>query len=102
MGKFHKAAKKQDIPEGQGIVCEVGGKPIALFNVGGDFCAISNTCLHKGGPLGEGDLDGTVVTCPWHAWQWDVKTGCNVENQDQKVPRYNVKLEGEDILVELP
>jgi len=101
MGIFQKAAKKQDISPGQGVVCEVNGKPIALFNVEGEFCAITNTCPHKGGPLGEGELDGTVVTCPWHAWQWDVKMGCNAENPDEKIPKFNVKVEGDDVLVEV-
>jgi nitrite reductase/ring-hydroxylating ferredoxin subunit len=101
MGTFCKAAKKQDIPEGQGIVCEVSGKPIALFNVGGNICAISNTCLHRGGPLGEGELEGSVVTCPWHAWQYDVTTGCNLDDPGLKVAKYNVKVEGDDVLVEI-
>jgi nitrite reductase (NADH) small subunit len=101
MGTFFKAAKKQDIPEGQGIATEVNGKPIALFNVGGNIYAISNTCLHRGGPLGEGELDEKVVTCPWHAWQWDVTTGCNVDDPNVKVQKYNVKVEGDEVMVEL-
>lgn len=101
MGEFYKAAKKQDVPAGQGVVCEVSGKSVALFNVGGEFHAVTNVCPHKGGPLGEGDLDGTVVTCPWHAWQFDVKMGCNAENPEEKIPKFNVKVEGDDVLVEV-
>jgi len=101
MGTYQKAANKNDIPEGQGIACEVGGKSVALFNVGGTFSAISNVCLHKGGPLGEGELDGNIVTCPWHAWQYDVTTGSCLEIPDAKVEKYNVKVEGDDIWVEL-
>ena len=102
MGEFFKAAKKQDIPSGQGVVCEVNGHSVALFNVGGEFCAITNVCPHKGGPLGEGDLDGTIVTCPWHAWQFDVKMACNAEDPEDKIPHYNVKVEGDDVFVEIP
>lgn len=101
MGSFIKVAKKQDIAPGQGIVCEVQGKTVALFNVGSEFCAMTNRCPHRGGPLGEGDLQGTVVTCPWHAWQFDVKTGANVENPEQVLPTYQVKVEGEGVWVEV-
>lgn len=101
MGTYQKAANKNDIPEGEGICCEVGGKSVAVFNVGGNFSAISNVCLHKGGPLGEGELQGTVVTCPWHAWQYDVTTGCSVDNPEEKVEKYKVKVEGDDIWVEV-
>jgi Ferredoxin subunits of nitrite reductase and ring-hydroxylating dioxygenases len=96
-----KAAKKQDIPEGKGIVAEFGEKSVAIFNVAGKFYAISNVCPHKGGPLGEGECEGTIVTCPWHAFQFDVTTGCNTDNPQLKVQCYPVRLEGEDILVEL-
>src|SRR2546427_7356751 len=52
----------------------------SLFNVDGTYYAINNSCAHRGGPLGEGELDGRVVTCPWHAWRWDVTTGANINN----------------------
>ena len=51
---------------------QLDGKVIALANVGGKLYAINNVCLHRGGPLGEGELGGQVVTCPWHGWQYDV------------------------------
>ena len=51
------------------------GRSIALFNVAGSFCAIDNTCSHEGGPLGEGELAGEIVTCPWHNAEFNVKTG---------------------------
>ncbi|MFO1519024.1 MAG: Rieske 2Fe-2S domain-containing protein [bacterium] len=101
MGAFQKAAKKQDVEVGQGVVCEIDGKSIALFNVAGDYYAINNLCPHRGGPLGEGELDGCLVTCPWHAWQFDVKAGCNADNPEEKIVKYNVKVEGDDVLVEI-
>ena len=101
MGTFYKAAKKQDIESGQSVFAAVQGIPIALFNVDGNFYALHNLCPHRGGPLSEGELLGTEVRCPWHAWSFDVKTGQNSENPDSKVKTYPVKVEGEDILVEL-
>jgi len=101
MGIFHKVARKGDIEVGQGIVAETQGVPLAIFNVGGSFYAIHNLCPHRGAPLGEGELSGSEVTCPWHAWQFDVKTGQNLDNPDSKVKTYPVKVEGDDIFVEL-
>jgi nitrite reductase (NADH) small subunit len=99
MADFVRVANVADVPPGQGIVAEVNGKTLAVFNVGGEFHVIDNTCLHRGGPLGEGDLEGQVVTCPWHGWQFDVTTGWCVGNPSAKVERYEVKLEGAEIRV---
>jgi nitrite reductase/ring-hydroxylating ferredoxin subunit len=102
MGNLMKVAQVSDLPPGEGKVVEVEGQPIALFNVDGTFHAIHNTCLHRGGPLGEGDLEGAVVTCPWHGWQYDVTNGTKVRNPDVKVASFEVQVEGSDVLVELP
>ena len=75
MAGFIKVAKVADLPEGSGKLIEAGGKQIALFNAGGKFFAIDNACKHRGGPLAEGELEGTTVTCPWHGWEYDVTTG---------------------------
>jgi nitrite reductase (NADH) small subunit len=99
MPAFTRVAAVGDVPPGTGKCIEAGGKPIALFNVGGTFHAIDNTCLHRGGPLGEGELEGTVVTCPWHGWQYDVTTGTNLDDDTARVARYEVKLEGGSVLV---
>lgn len=102
MGHSAKVAKVGDLPQGEGMVIEVDGKDLALFNVEGVFYALDNTCPHRGGPLGEGFLEGTVVTCPWHGWKFDVTTGRSPVNPQVGVSCYTVKVEGEDILVELP
>lgn len=99
MSNFVKVAQRSDVPQGQGKIVAVAGEDIALFNVGGTLHAIHNTCLHRQGPLGEGELDGTTVTCPWHGWQFDVTTGKNLMNPAVGVKKYEVKVEGEDILV---
>jgi nitrite reductase (NADH) small subunit len=97
-----KVAMKDELPDGEGRVVEAGGKTLAVFNVGGTYYAIDNTCTHRGGPLGEGELSGTVVTCPWHGWRWDVATGANANNPAVKVACFSVSVEGSDLFVELP
>jgi nitrite reductase (NADH) small subunit len=101
MASFIKVATRADIADGTGKTVDVSGKPIALFNVGGKFYAIDNTCKHRGGPLGEGELDGTNVICPWHGWEYDITTGANLDDPNVKVGCYPVKLDGDDILVEV-
>jgi nitrite reductase (NADH) small subunit len=90
-----------DVPEGEGRTVEVEGRTLGLFNVGGILYAIDNLCPHRGGPLAEGDLEGPVVVCPWHAWRWDVRTGANVNNPAVRVACFPVVVEGDGIVVEL-
>ncbi|MCH8946895.1 MAG: non-heme iron oxygenase ferredoxin subunit [Acidobacteria bacterium] len=101
MGQLVKVANTGDVPEGHGIVVEAAGHDVALFHVDGKYFAIDGTCTHKGGPLAEGELNGNVVTCPWHGWKFNVATGEAVFNEQIKVQTYEVKVEGEDITVEL-
>lgn len=97
-----RLAAVEDVPVGQGRVVEAEGKDLALFNVEGTFYALDNACIHRGGPLGEGDLEGRIVLCPWHAWRWDVTTGANANNPAVTMPRYAVVVDGDDVFVELP
>src|SRR5437899_1104345 len=102
MAGFVKVAQSDEIAPGQGKMIEVGGKKIALFNVDGSFYAIDDTCTHRGGPLSEGSLDGKEVTCPWHGAIYDVITGEVLSPPAPKgVARYNVRVEGTDIEVEV-
>jgi len=94
--------RAQDVTPGQGCVMEAGDKTLAVFSVDGRLYAIDNACPHRGGPLGEGDLDGPLVSCPWHAWRWDVTTGANANNPAVRVGCYPVSVEGADLVVELP
>jgi len=96
-----KIAAASDVPAGQGRTVEAGGKTIALFNVDGAYYALDNACAHRGGPLGEGDLEDRVVTCPWHAWQWDVTSGANVNNPAVKVACFPVTVENGAIFIDL-
>jgi len=96
-----KAARKDEIPAGSIREFAVEGKTIALANVDGKFFAINNTCLHRGGPLGTGELNGKVVTCPWHGWQYDVTSGKLTMNPAVGVQCYPVEVRGDDIFVEI-
>ena len=93
-GKRVKVAEVGDLAVGEGRVVETEGRTLALFNVDGTFYAIDNTCPHRGGPLGEGDLDGRFAICPWHAWRWDVTTGANANNPAVRISCYPVAVEG--------
>ena len=102
MPAFVKVAKSDEIAPGQGKMVEVDGKKIALLNVDGAFYAIDDTCTHRGGPLSEGELNGNQVTCPWHGAVFDVTTGGVLRPPAPRgVSRYNVRVEGEDIEVEI-
>ncbi len=96
---WQKSLKISEIQEGQGKVTVLNGKEIALFKHEGKIYVLDNLCPHRGGPLGEGSLDGSDVTCPWHAWSFDVKTGKCQTPPDINQPIYEVKIDGEDILV---
>lgn len=72
---------------------------IAVFNVDGIFYAISNSCVHKGGPLTKGFLDGDIVTCPWHGWKYSVKTGQSPHEGGDSVSSYEVKITENKIYV---
>lgn len=101
MPNFIKIAEIKDVPVGEGRCVDANGRILALFNVAGTFYAIDNTCLHREGPLGEGSLEGSVVTCPWHGWQYDVTTGISPVNPSVCVATFPVKIEGEEIFVTL-
>ncbi len=98
---FARAAKTADIAPG--TICEValGGKTLALANVGGKYHAIGGVCAHQGGPLGEGSLDGCTVICPWHAWEYDVSTGKLVGNPEVSVVSYPAEIRGDEVFVDL-
>ena len=101
MAQLTKVASASEIPAGTGKVEEVGGKAIAVFNCEGTFYAIDNTCKHRGGPLGEGSVSGTTVSCPWHGWEYDVTSGVCQMDPSIKVQTFDVKVEGDDILLSL-
>lgn len=102
MGKLVKVASAADIPPGSGKLVEVEGKRIAVFNVGGRYYAIDDTCPHRGGPLSEGVLHGEVVTCPWHGSTFNVTTGAVLSPPARDgVSHYSVRDSGGELSVEV-
>jgi len=101
MAEFVKVANLSDLGPGSSMTIEANGKAVALFNVDGAVYALDNTCLHRGGPLGEGFLEGDVVACPWHMWEYNVRTGEKLGDPSLKVATYPVEVEGNDVRVQL-
>lgn len=97
---FVRAANRDEIPAGTIREVELPSRTIALANVDGRFYAIDNTCLHRAGPLGQGELAGSVVTCPWHGWQYDVATGRVTFSPEMGVPTYPVEVRGDEVYVD--
>lgn len=97
-----KIARTGDVPPGQGRVVQAGPRSLALFNVDGAYHVIDNTCPHRGGPMGDGDLEGRVAICPWHGWRWDVTTGANANNPAVKIACFPATVVDGDVYVELP
>ncbi len=103
MADFVKVAGIHDLDESELMVVEVDGEPVCLAKVSGNVYAFTDTCTHIGGPLDEGDLDGEVLTCPWHGAQFNVCTGKVLRGPArQDIQTYAVRVEGESILVSLP
>ena len=96
-----RVASIDDIPDGGAITVDVGEKRIALFRLQGEVFALDETCPHRGGPLHDGAVDRGVVLCPWHQWQFDLKTGCSPVNPLSRVKVYPVRLEGTDVFLEV-
>lgn len=99
--EFVKVALLHEIPMEKGKVIQVEGKEIALFRADGAVYAIDNLCLHEGGPLGHGPVKDGVVTCPWHLWRFDVRTGAMVEAPEMKVDCFAVKVEGDAVYLDV-
>lgn len=99
MPEYVRVAAVDDVPPGSGKVVQAAGRALGLFNVEGAFYAIENTCLHRGGPVGEGDLEGVVVTCPWHGFQYDVTTGRNVFDPEVGLETFPVRVSDGEVEV---
>ena len=96
---YVRVAAVADVPPGAGAVVQANGRLVALFNVDGTFYALDNTCLHRGGPVGEGELEGAIVTCPWHGFQYDVTTGRNVFDPEVGLETFDVRVSDGDVLI---
>lgn len=99
MREFVRMARLDELPRGRSKEVEHGGRIYALFNVDGEISAIDGLCPHQGGPLADGSLDGTFVSCPWHGWEFCVRTGKSTLNAKLRQPIFEVKVEGQDVFV---
>jgi nitrite reductase/ring-hydroxylating ferredoxin subunit len=99
---FIKVGKVSEVPQDSVIEVSVGENVYAVCNVEGKLHALGGLCLHQGGPLGQGNVGNGRVVCPWHAWEWDCRTGENPDDPSQRVATYEVKVEGDEILLQVP
>ncbi len=103
MAESVKIGSKADLPpQGEAREFAIGDKMVCVANIGGKFSAMDNVCVHRGGPLGQGIIEGDKIVCPWHGWRWDPKTGEATDNPSAKVAVYPIKVVGEDVMLEMP
>lgn len=101
MSEFVPVLAVAELPPGQAAEVTVGDRAVAVINVGGTFHAVDNRCPHRGGPLGQGFVEGAQVSCPWHNYTFDVTTGENVVSAELKIECYEVKVEDGQVLVKV-
>jgi nitrite reductase (NADH) small subunit len=98
MPEFQKIATVDQLPaEGAAQEFLIGDKTVCIANVNGEYCALDNVCPHRGGPLGQGFVDGNKIVCPWHGWEIEAKTGA--ANGQPAVAVYPLRVDGNDVLV---
>jgi len=99
---YTKLATESDLPApGEAKEFEIAGKTICVANVNGTITAIENICLHMGGPLGQGYVDGGKIVCPWHGWEYYAKTGELFDDPKSKLDVYPIKVENGEVLVDV-
>ena len=101
MSTWIRIASLTECPVGSAQQCVAEDRIVALFNVDGEIYALDGICPHQGGPLGKGTLEGCVVTCPWHGFQFDVTTGQNAANPSIMHPRLEIKIEDGEVFVDV-
>ncbi len=93
MQEYINIAYTDELRPGECKVVKLASQQVALYNVDGTYYATGNLCSHKGGPLGEGQLTGKIVKCPWHNWFFDVTTGQNTQNPEIEVETHVVQVQ---------
>ncbi|MDF2722749.1 MAG: Rieske [2Fe-2S] protein [Paenibacillus sp.] len=112
----HVVAKVTEIPPGEKKLVEVGGRSIGVYNIAGQFYALRNICPHQGAELCKGLTrpfivssepgtyehvrHGEIVRCPWHQWEFDIKTGCMIVDPAMRTRSYDVTVETFGVTVE--
>lgn len=102
MPRFVKLATLEEPATGTAKEVEFEGRIYAIYNVDGVISVIDGICPHQGGPLADGQVQGTIVTCPWHGWQFDIRTGKTPLGSKIKQGVFEVKVEGHEVLVGVP
>jgi nitrite reductase (NADH) small subunit/3-phenylpropionate/trans-cinnamate dioxygenase ferredoxin subunit len=102
MPRQFRVAPCDEVPQGEGRAFDVGDRIIAIFHVDGDFCAIDDACPHMGASLAAGYLDGCVVTCPLHAWRFNVRDGTWMDNPRVSTDHYPVVVVDGWLVVTVP
>jgi len=98
---FGKVATLDELWIGEKLGLVVGGRPVLLVNFEGTVFAYEDRCRHKGIPLSQGTLDGHTLTCAVHGWMYDARTGAGINPERTQLPRFPVKIEGNDIFVDV-
>ena len=118
----HIVARLDDIPTNNGLVVKVGPREIGLFRVNDEVYALRNVCPHQAGPIGDGglfphhcarvsedkgveeyfDYESPVVACPWHGWEFDVRTGVCLADRSQSVARFDTVVKDGQVAVIIP
>lgn len=100
MAEYVAVARIDEVKPGERIVVDINEHYVALFNVDGKYYAVEDLCTHDDGPLGEGELSGTIIECPRHGAQFDITTGKVVRMPAiTPIPRYDVRLEDGQIQI---
>ncbi len=101
MPDWVRVAAVNELPQRTGKEVVAGNRVLALFLVGETVYAIDGICLHAGGPLAEGKLEGPIITCPWHGWQYDVTTGRHCLNANLCTTSFPVEICDGDVFVQV-
>ena len=97
--EFVRAARRSQLQRDRATIVRVGRYDVAIFDLGDAIAAYENVCPHQGGPIGEGTIEGTTVTCPWHAWCFDLHTGTLTLGNFASLRRFSVTVDGDDVFV---
>jgi nitrite reductase (NADH) small subunit len=96
---FVRVARRTDVVPGAATIVRAGSHEVALFDVAGELRAYANCCPHQGGPIGEGIVDGDTVTCPWHAWCFNLRDGSMTIGDFAALLPFGVRVDGDDVYV---
>src|SRR5207302_5233607 len=102
MSEFQTVCKVGDVAEGEGRTVEVNGKLIAVFRDQGRYFAVDDVCPHMGASLAGGYVEDGTVTCPWHAWRFRLTDGAWADYPRIKIGCYPVRIEGDEVQIEVP